>query len=90
MEESIQVEEATLVNDLSPSGATGRRLAEARQSLTEVTGWLNALSPAEQATPACYAANGTTLREKFRTLTADPNNRDPSAVSPAGCRATVL
>ena len=125
IEESIRIEEAALVKELSPRAGSGKLLADARTALAEVTGWIAALPPAEQAAPACYAARGTGLREKFRTAssagchplarpnyayfnsalpraapqvliitpigrcfdTADRNNREANAPSPAGCRA---
>jgi hypothetical protein len=68
VEDSIKVEEAMLVKEVSPSGGSGKLLADARASLAEVTGWIDALAPAEQAAAACYAARGAALREKFRTV----------------------
>jgi hypothetical protein len=68
VEESIKVEEAMLVKEVSPSAGSGKLLADARASLAEVTGWIDALAPAEQAAGACYAARATALREKFRTV----------------------
>lgn len=67
IEESIRIEEASLVKEVSPTAGSGKRLADARRSLAEVTGWIDALSPGEQAAATCYAARGTALREKFRT-----------------------
>jgi len=115
IEESIRIEEATLVKEVSPTAGSGKNLADARRALAEVTGWIDALSP----------AMATALREKFRTVpatgchplarpnyayfnnalprstpqvviitpiarcfdTADGNNREANAPSPAGCRA---
>ncbi len=68
IEESIRLEEAVLVKEVSPEAGSGRQLADARRALAEVTGWIDALSPAEQSAAACYSARGATLREKFRTL----------------------
>jgi len=67
IEESIRVEEANLVKEVSPTGGSGKQLADAKRGLAEVTSWIDALSPAEQTAAACYAARGAALREKFRT-----------------------
>ncbi len=77
IEESIGVEEAMLVKEVSASAGSGKALAEARLALDEVTTWIAALSAAEQAAPSCYAEGGTTLRSKFRPAPA------------AGCRPLV-
>jgi hypothetical protein len=66
IEESIRVEEAALVKELSPTAGAGKGLIDARKALAEVTDWIAALSPAEQAAPSCYTAKGGTLRGKFR------------------------
>ena len=62
---SFDVEEASLVKELSPTGGTGKSLLDAKRALSEVTDWIAALSPEQQAVPACYAAKGTTLRTRF-------------------------
>jgi len=67
IEESIGVEEASLLKELGPSTGTGKSLADAKRALSEVTGWIAELTPAQQGAPACYAAKGTTLRTKFPT-----------------------
>ena len=67
IEESIGVEEASLVKELGPTTGTGKNLVDAQRALSEVTGWIAELTPAQQAAPACYAAKGTTLRTKFPT-----------------------
>ena len=125
IEEAILVEERELVKEVAPTTGSGKRLAEARQAVAEVTGWIAELSAAELAAPSCYAAKGMSLRTKFPVAasagchplvrpnygyfdpalprsapqvviitpvarcfdTADPNNRDANAPSPAGCRA---
>lgn len=125
IEESIRIEEATLVNEISPTAGSGKHLADARRALAEATGWIDVLTPTEQAAASCYATQATALRQKFRTLpatgchplvrpnyayfnaalprsapqvviitpvarcfdTADRNNREANAPSPAGCRA---
>jgi hypothetical protein len=125
IEESIRIEETGLVKELSPAAGSGKQLADARRALAEVNDWIAALAPAEQAAAACYAARGTALRDRFRTVpsdgchplarpnyayfntalprsapqvliitpiarcfdTADRNNREANAPSPAGCRA---
>lgn len=68
IEESIRVEEETLAKEVSPSGGSGTQLADARQALADVTGWISGLSAAEQSAPACYVARGAALRDKFRTV----------------------
>ena len=68
VEESIKVEEAMLMKEVSPESGSGKNLADARRAVAEVTAAIEALSSAEQAAGACYAARGTTLREKFRPL----------------------
>ena len=66
IEDSIGVEEASLVKELGPATGTGKSLADAKRALSEVTDWIAQLSPAELAAPACYAEKGTTLRARFR------------------------
>ena len=77
IEESIRIEEASLVKEMSPTAGTGKNLIDAKRALAEVTDWIAELSPAQQAAPSCYAAKGTTLRTKF------PTN------APAGCHPLV-
>src|SRR5262249_37310192 len=36
-----------------------------KRAVGEVTDWIAELSPVQQASPACYAAKGATLRAKF-------------------------
>lgn len=67
IDESITVEEQSLVKDLSPTGGTGKSLADAKRALSEATDWIAELSPAQLTAPACYASKGTTLRTKFPT-----------------------
>lgn len=67
IEDVIRLEEATLVKELSPTAGNGKRMVESRKALAEVTDWIAALSPAEQAAPACYAEKGATLRARFQT-----------------------
>ena len=66
IEETIRLEEETLVKELSPAGASAKRLLDAKKGVAEVTDWIAALSPAEQTAPSCYAQKGTTLRAKFQ------------------------
>jgi hypothetical protein len=77
VEDSIGVEEASLLKELSPATGTGKNLADAKRALSEVTDWIAQLSPAELAAPSCYAEKGTTLRARFPT------------VASAGCRPLV-
>jgi hypothetical protein len=70
IEESIRIEEAALVKEVSPEAGSGKQLADARRAVAEVTGLIDALTPAEQAAASCYVARGTTLREKFRAVPA--------------------
>ena len=67
IDDSIAVEEQMLVKELSPTGGTGKGLADATRAVNEVAEWITELSPAQQAAPACYAATGTTLRTRFPT-----------------------
>ena len=77
IEDSIGVEEASLVKEIGPATGTGKSLADARRALSEVTDRITQLSPAEQAAPSCYAEKGTTLKARFTT------------VASAGCRPLV-
>ena len=77
VEDSIGIEEASLVKELSPTAGTGKNLADAKRALSEATDLISQLSPAEQSAPACYAEKGTTLRARFTT------------VGSAGCRPLV-
>ena len=70
IEESIKVEEEMLVKEVSATSGSGKQLADAKQALDEVTRWIAALSPAEQAAASCYAEKGATLRDKFRAAPA--------------------
>jgi len=63
-------EEASLAADLAPSGGAATALAEATAALAEVTSWIAALSPAEQAAPSCFAEGADTLRTRFRAAPA--------------------
>jgi hypothetical protein len=67
IEESIRIEEASLVKELDPA-AGGKGLVNARRALSEVTDWIAELSPAELAAPGCYDAKGTMFRARFRTV----------------------
>ena len=77
IEQSIDVEEASLVKELSPATGNGKSLADAKRALSEVTDWIAQLTPAQLAAPSCYAEKGTTLRARFTT------------VGSAGCRPLV-
>ena len=68
IEESIGIEEASLVKEMSPTAGTGKNLLDAQRALAEVTDWIAELSPAQQAAPACFAAKGPTLRARFPTV----------------------
>jgi hypothetical protein len=68
IEESLQIEEASLVKEVGPAAGAGKVLTDATRALREVTDLIAALPPAELATPACYAVKGATLRDKFRTV----------------------
>ena len=67
IEDSISMEEASLVKELGPATGTGRNLADAKRAVSEVNDWIAQLSAAELAAPACYAEKGTTLRARFTT-----------------------
>jgi hypothetical protein len=77
IEDSIGVEEASLLKELSPTTGAGKNLADAKRALSEVTDWIAQLSPAELAAPSCYVEKGTTLRARFTTADS------------AGCRPLV-
>ena len=77
IEDSIGVEEASLMKELSPTAGTGKNLADAKRSLSEVTDLIARLSPAELTAPSCYAEKGATLRDRF------------AATPSASCRALV-
>jgi hypothetical protein len=77
IEQSIGIEEASLLKEIGPTTGTGKNLADANRALSEVTGWIAQLSPAELAAPSCYAEKGTTLRARFTTAAS------------AGCRPLV-
>jgi hypothetical protein len=62
------IEEDALTKELSPTGGAATGLADARRALEEVTSWIAALPPADQAAPACYAEKGTSLRARFRAV----------------------
>ncbi len=68
IEESIGIEEASLVKQMSPTAGTGKNLLDAQRALAEVTDSIAELSPAQQAAPACFAAKGPTLRARFPTV----------------------
>jgi hypothetical protein len=77
IEDSIGVEEASLLKELAPTMGTGKNLADSKRALAEVTDWIAQLSPAELVAPSCYVEKGTTLRARFATAGA------------AGCRPLV-
>jgi hypothetical protein len=77
IEDSIGIEEASLLKELAPTTGTGKNLADAKRALAEVTDWIAQLSPAELAAHSCYVEKGTTLRARFATAGA------------AGCRPLV-
>jgi hypothetical protein len=68
IEETMRIEEASLVKELAPTTGSGKRLIDARRALSEVTDWIAELSPAELATGACYAENAAAFRARFRTV----------------------
>jgi hypothetical protein len=70
IEESVRIEDAALVNELSPTAGSGKALLDARRALAEVTDWIAELSAVELAAPACYAEGGASFRAKFPPVTA--------------------
>lgn len=62
------IEEDALTKELSSTGGAAAGLADARRALEEVTTWIAALSPTEQAAQACYAEKGTSLRTRLRSV----------------------
>ncbi len=77
VEESVGIEEASLVKEMGPATGTGKNLADAKRALSEVTDWIAQLSPAELAAPSCYVEKGATLRTRF------------TSIASAGCRPLV-
>ena len=70
IEESLRIEEASVLKELGPGGATTQHLVAAQRSVTEVTDSLAKLSPAELDAPSCYAEKGSSLAAKFRVAPA--------------------
>ena len=70
IEESLRIEEATVMKELGPTGASSQRLLAAQRAVTEVSDSLAKLSPAELDAPSCYAAKGSSLAAKFRAAPA--------------------
>ena len=71
IEESIRIEEASLVAEVGPIERHRQGLAEAKlRASAEVTGLIAELSPAERAAPSCFSETGTTLRARFRGVPA--------------------
>ena len=68
VEDSVGIEEASLVKEVSPASGSGKGLADARRALSEVTDRIAELSPADQAAPSCYAEKATTIRGKFPSV----------------------
>ena len=66
IEASLRIEEASLVQEISPTGDTGKSLVAAQRALDEATTWLAELASSDRAAPACYAAEAKGLRAKFR------------------------
>ena len=77
IEDSIAIEAATLLKEVSPATGSGKTLADARRSLAEATDLIAGLSPTELSGPSCYAAKAATFRARF-----------PSAPA-AGCHPLV-
>ena len=66
VESSLGIEEASLVQEIGPTGGTGKGLVEAQHALDDVMAWLAELSPTDRVAPACYAADAKGLRARFR------------------------
>ena len=66
IEASLRIEEASLVQEIGPTGDTGKSVVAAQRALDEVSAWLAELSLADRVAPACYAADAKGLRGKFR------------------------
>jgi hypothetical protein len=66
IEAAARIEEASLVQEISPTSGTGKSLIEAQRALDEAAAWLAELSPSDRAAPACYAARASGLRARFR------------------------
>ena len=73
IEESIGIEEASLVKEIGPATGTGRSLADAKRALSEVTDWIAQLSPADRRRPHA------TSRRPRRSA---PDSRRPPARLP--------
>ena len=70
IEESLRIEEASVLKELGPTGSSTQRLMAAERAVTEVTDALAKLSPAELDAPSCYAAKGNALATKLRAAPA--------------------
>ena len=77
IEDSIGIEEASLLKELSPTEGTGKNLADAKRALSDAMDLVARLSPAELGAPSCYVEKGATLRDRF------------VAMSSTGCRPLV-
>ena len=66
IESAVKIEEASLVQDIGPTGGTGKGLAVTQRALDEIAAWLAELSPSDRAAPACFAAEAKGLRARFR------------------------
>ncbi len=48
-----------------------KRYLDTESAIADASAWLNALSPADRAAPACYVKSGSTPRERFRAGAGD-------------------
>jgi hypothetical protein len=64
--ESIRIEEASVLEEISPKGGTGKGLVETQRVLDGMAAWLAELSATDRAAPACYVTEAKELRAKFR------------------------
>ena len=66
VESAARIEEASILQEISPTGGSGKGLIEAQRALDEAAAWLAELSPSDRVAPACYAARASGLRSRFR------------------------
>jgi hypothetical protein len=65
IEESLRIEEASILKELEPGGGSMKALKDAQRAVSEVTELTAQLSLAELDAPSCYIAKGSSLRAKF-------------------------
>jgi len=59
--------EEIMARGVGPESPTVKTVRALEAALLEITTWVGELSATDRQAPACYAANATTLRTRFRT-----------------------